>query len=890
MHWNDRDKQDRISCCQEENSRLRKRRSIKLFTPILLSLIRHRNGISAWMSLASSDKQIPSVASCTLDALSSAMLPYKNALSEDWHALGNARDIESVWPAFWRIFWATLSEPQESAPAAMPQLLTPRAKPIATAAHPRAFKGTKFQPPKAPQVDLDLHAWMADDRLLDGFFSRHDFENRPVLGPDGQALPNSLFNNGQPTVAQLLGLQGRGEITPVAFSRHFLWLLRNKPPEKCLDWLRLWRALGAPTHGELLPILARLCALDSSACSWADLSLNLPASRQTVFLLLLLKHQSYRLPVSLLSTEQLSALNALSNDDAHFRAYLDIVLDNLTRGVSAAYTLIGCQLPATSGDSEVLTRGLRAEFHADEVPVTDIERMLAALGDDCVHWARSVWESCATQPGFARVLTETSWESMSSQTADRWLSLFRVAEWDYEDPVLRASQWRVRLSMFPEIHRQLLSLQPDRRDRFVAMQFDYVRGWDDPNTLRNSWPVILPLQVRLCSAQFPATATGNGALSSIAIHLRGASLQQFAEISDDVWLTIENFCRRDNDTTLIRRGLYGLTELAQDFVLRTLASAPKRLMRSMSLLGCMEYHSRRRFLARAVRTPWFATEWEAMPALAACERVLALCVEFGLDSPLPRRLRDHLTGKITLNAPKIARHCKVTLARLQTLQLAALESMAWRQIDGPFNLHAQSPAANHAVRLHASIDGGNKKALRRFLQGYANGGNHSYLEHPLNREWYARHPRINAAVWGSDEVRECTEDGSIKLSIETDPLEILMLGSYVGSCLGLGGLCEYSAVACLVDANKQVVYARDAAGRVVARQLVAIDECDRLICFEVYPQAADAQVLQAFRRYDNALARSLGVEIYRQNDGDSYEVKIILAVEWWDDGQWHEVT
>ncbi|WP_431477273.1 hypothetical protein, partial [Massilia eburnea] len=75
-----------------------------------------------------------------------------------------------------------------------------------------------------------------------------------------------------------------------------------------------------------------------------------------------------------------------------------------------------------------------------------------------------------------------------------------------------------------------------------------------------------------------------------------------------------------------------------------------------------------------------------------------------------------------------------------------------------------------------------------------------------------------------------------------------------------------------------------------ARQLVAIDECDRLICFEVYPQAADAQVLQAFRRYDNALARSLGVEIYRQNDGDSYEVKIILAVEWWDDGQWHDVT
>lgn len=214
MHWNDHDKPDRISCCQEENSRLRKRRSIKLFTPILLSLIRHRNGISAWVSLASSDKQIPSVASCTLDALSGAMLPYKNALSEDWHALGNARDIESVWPAFWRIFWATLSEPQESAPAAMPQLLTPRAKPIATAAHPRAFKGTKFQPPKAPQVDLDLHAWMADDRLLDGFFRDTTSKTGQCWGRTARPCQTACSTMANRLLRSYLGCKDEGQAHP----------------------------------------------------------------------------------------------------------------------------------------------------------------------------------------------------------------------------------------------------------------------------------------------------------------------------------------------------------------------------------------------------------------------------------------------------------------------------------------------------------------------------------------------------------------------------------------------------------------------------------------------------------------------------------------------------
>ncbi|WP_156409995.1 hypothetical protein [Duganella sp. Root198D2] len=822
-----------------------------------------------------------------MDEVSSAVLHGKALLLEDWRTLGNARDIGPVWPAFWRVFWATLSEVQESAPAAMPQQVMPRAKPIATAAHPRAFRGTKFQPPKPAQIDLDLHVWMSDDRLLDGFFSRHDFVRRPALGQDGQALPSSLFENGQPTVSQLTGLQGWSGSTPVVFRRHFLWVLRKESAEKSLAWLRLWRALGAPSHGELLSILARLCALDSAAHGWAELSLNLPKPRQAAFLQYLLQHKAYRLPASQLSAEQLSAVNTLSKDDAHFRIYLDTMLDNLSRGVSAAYTLIGCQLPARDRNPDSIY--LRVAVHADEVPVADIERMLATLGEDGMHWARSAWKSCATQPGFARVLTETHWEVLSSQEANRWLSLFTVTEWDFDNPELFAAQWRVRLAMFPALHQQMLALPPDRRDRFAAMQVDYVCGWDDPATLESSWPIVLPLQVRLCGPRFPAKATGNGALSSMAVHLRGARLHQFAETGDDIWLTIERACRRDNVATLIRHGLYGLTEAMPDFALHALRFAPKPLMQSVALIGCLEYHSRRRFFAQAARTPWFATEWAAMPALATCKSILALCAEYGLDSPLPRRLRAHLMGTAHLNEAQLARHCRVTIARLPSVQLAALEAMAWRQIDGPFNLRDHSTAASHAVRLHASIDGGNKKALRRFLQGYADGGIHAYLDHPLNREWYVRHQRVDAAIWSTNKLHESTENGAIKLAIETDPLEILMLGSYVGSCLGLGGVCQYSSVACLVDANKQVVYARDASGRVVARQLIAIDERERLVCFEVYPQSVSAQVLQAFRRFDTALARSLGLDIYRDDD-EAYEVKTILAVEWWDDGQWHAVN
>lgn len=192
------------------------------------------------------------------------------------------------------------------------------------------------------------------------------------------------------------------------------------------------------------------------------------------------------------------------------------------------------------------------------------------------------------------------------------------------------------------------------------------------------------------------------------------------------------------------------------------------------------------------------------------------------------------------------------------------------------------------MRLAAGIDT-NRKGLRRFLRQQGEGDAGAYLDHPLNRAWFARHPRIDAAAWqGSDVHLEVDGMTGVQLALATDPFDVLMLGTHVGSCLGLGGLCDYSAVACLLDANKQVVYARDRSGRVLARQLLAIDERDRLVCFQVYPANAGAALLRAFHAFGEAMAASLGIEVYRYDDDDPYHVAIVLAEDWWDDGAWQD--
>lgn len=177
------------------------------------------------------------------------------------------------------------------------------------------------------------------------------------------------------------------------------------------------------------------------------------------------------------------------------------------------------------------------------------------------------------------------------------------------------------------------------------------------------------------------------------------------------------------------------------------------------------------------------------------------------------------------------------------------------------------------------------------------GGHNAYAsQHPLNLEWLKKHPQIDPVNWKHGVTFRCgtTEYGVLNLSIEQDPLEVLRLGSYFGTCLGVGGQLSYSAAAITLDINKQVVYARSATGRVVARQLLAIAEDDRLVCFEVYPTSANKEVKQLFREYDLRLAQHLGIDICKgrsEIDSEQYEIVCSVSREFWDDSAWDlEIT
>ena len=131
---------------------------------------------------------------------------------------------------------------------------------------------------------------------------------------------------------------------------------------------------------------------------------------------------------------------------------------------------------------------------------------------------------------------------------------------------------------------------------------------------------------------------------------------------------------------------------------------------------------------------------------------------------------------------------------------------------------------------------------------------------------------------------EIPPHGLVRIKLETDPLEALRLGTYVGSCLSVGGLCDYSAAAVVLDVNKQVLYAVNSKGTVLARQLLAISDADTLVSFCVYPLRTSANLKELFREYDLRLAESLGIPL--ADSESDYDIAPILSQQFWDDGVW----
>lgn len=265
-------------------------------------------------------------------------------------------------------------------------------------------------------------------------------------------------------------------------------------------------------------------------------------------------------------------------------------------------------------------------------------------------------------------------------------------------------------------------------------------------------------------------------------------------------------------------------------------------------------------------------------------------------------LRDRLRGADSDAArARLAEElCERLAQAVAEAQMAAAERQTeacyrnrLRQIVGPLPPHlAITPDLENAVLLSATLTT-NRALLHKLLRAWVDGDtdwprtrpeNAAFLESLAARGadvdvWLGAHPR---------RVRlrplPKTPAQTFTLALETDPLHVLQMGNYFDTCLSAGTGCNaFSTVTNAVERNKRVLYARDAAGRVVARQLLGISAEGGLLGFHIYCSLENEPMAEALRaamrRYGIAFAARCRIPL-----AESGTIPTLFAEEWYDDG------
>ena len=243
--------------------------------------------------------------------------------------------------------------------------------------------------------------------------------------------------------------------------------------------------------------------------------------------------------------------------------------------------------------------------------------------------------------------------------------------------------------------------------------------------------------------------------------------------------------------------------------------------------------------------------------------------------------------------------CEILNGLLEGSVFAVLEAIVdgayrrrLRELAGPA-LYDRLPAElssdlRNAIGLATTADY-NRKLFAQIIREHLEGDAGWRSRHPLNVEFLAELANRGADIdlWQSAFPRRYpsadVDGGWVHLHVETDPLRILQMGNYFGTCLSLGSFNAFSTAANACELNKRVVFACDARGRTVARKLIGLSTGYQLIGFHTYTNDSTGHSAEALSRTVERYARTFA-DACRIPLVDAGDVPSLFAENWYDDG------
>lgn len=736
----------------------------------------------------------------------------------------------------------------------------PAPAPRATAAHPRAYRGTRHRPPKPPRPEaIDLRRYLLARRHIDQVL-RLLSERSPQLA--GLARDAEPYEPWLTFLLPMLASWPRSEINRLAALGRALDLQRDE-------------ALRATLVG----VLIAADHADRASGWWGHVLAQEPERR--------------------LETAQMVAASGVAVRDPDLPAEVMAEVARVEpvrrwwfyRGIANGAT------PAFMRAGLRLIEGL-PRLRIDEAPAgcedieaivrATVERLAVAMERDSgpEFWTAHLWRLCGEQPGLIRLLESAAFGALVPPAAFWLLRLAGSPRWT---PETAGREIPVLSRGVLDIADRAAAIDPEYQLKLVEDVAGMYWQWcDDGRDFAEAIDRALRFAGRVARAPF-AVAPVIGPAARWLAWLDPRNLDALLSAPDAAFLALERACRRENDARLLGRGLEVLSARQPGLVVRAFAGAQNALFLTADRLAALSREVQADVIGEYERSTLAADALAQMPLDQLVEVVTPIAQAGGPD-PVRRALRQHLAGARRLSEEQVRGHHARIVATLDEIRLAAIRQEAERVLAARAHVERiESSAVRHALAMIGEADE-NRRQLRRLLIACFAGDREWRLRHPATLAWLARHPRLDSTVWlaGFAMRGQAEELGEITLSVETDPLEALKAGTYVGSCLGRGGGLSWSAAAIVLDVNKHVVYARDPRGAVVGRQLLAVSEEDELVCFSPYCTTGAPALEPLFRDFDLTLSEKLGLPVFtdRGDPERSYEVASILSRHWWDDMPW----
>jgi hypothetical protein len=872
-----------------------------------LGLVRRSSGIVALFSTVNeslknaapwSDLQPYAIAEKRLESVDKKTYERNQLLLEAWNSLASVRSLgDKTLADCLIIILETL--PDQSLEDAEPSLLAisdheREVKP--TAAHPRAFKGTKIRPPKDAVDWHNLQTMLSTIRGTNYLLEKLESHRSQALIRLGKAGYSEAIVGRLRTADNLHSVYRLAHFPnfaaepplklPAEFERTVLAQLQGTDWASVAALSETYRGMHIDTDINFSAAFARLASYKpkNGIIAWSRLLAARPPEQRLLLIVLFITTRSLSLKTDDLAY-YISEIDKLTSEAGGLVTSLSTLLNAIRRGHDPEYVLDGFRIEAALGhqlDLGTITNSCKT---FDRELALKLDRELLSKVTRPWFNAVNVWRYCGECPDLNTILPGILSSNIIPDVAIEYIYLLHYYRYDDSDPPKVQAQKRRLLAKFaPQLTNLLSSLPVDYQARCIAEIKDFFQFPESSQCVEKNMASFLQFLQRICAPPFSPTldlvCTAIGLIENLGIDV-------LLKASDRCLLTLESQGKNGSMQALTRWGLSTLTEAQPQFIGHTFEKHTTKLCKTARVLSTLSSAQ----MACALQT---IKEHPLMQDLSHfdLDAIYDLVVPYisqTVSSPFSARVCAYMMGQQTLTAEQLKRATEVVLRRLDETRLDMWRSIIFSQLKTAVPRQLADEKTIHAVQLF-NRSTYNRRAFKNFLKAHWNGQNTYRQDHPLSQRWLSKHPKLDIDLFsrGITATEAVAGLGEVTLSVEQDPFEALKLGTYANTCLGINGMCNDSSLAIVLDINKRVIYARDSKGRVIGRQLLAWNEVDQLVCFQVYPIKVDRALKQVFRKYDETLAKALGTTVYQENTNETSapEICFILSKYWWDDGSW----